>query len=36
MGKVRVGINFGNALLATKDARGAPAGIAVDLAIELA
>ncbi len=36
MGKVRVGINFGNALLTTRDARGAPAGIAVDLAKELA
>jgi polar amino acid transport system substrate-binding protein len=35
-GKMRVGINFGNALLATKDAKGEPAGIAVDLARELA
>ena len=34
-GKLRVGINFGNALLATKDANGVPAGIAVDLAREL-
>jgi polar amino acid transport system substrate-binding protein len=35
-GTLRVGINFGNALLATKDAKGEPAGIAVDLARELA
>ncbi len=35
MGKLRVGINFGNALLANKDARGTPGGIAVDLAREL-
>src|SRR5438132_1186247 len=35
-GRLRVGINFGNALLATKDARGVPGGIAVDLAQELA
>jgi len=34
MGKLRVGINFGNALLANKDA-GTPGGIAVDLAQEL-
>jgi polar amino acid transport system substrate-binding protein len=32
---VRVGINFGNALLATRDAGGAPRGIALDLALEL-
>jgi polar amino acid transport system substrate-binding protein len=36
MGKLRVGINFGNAILATKDASGNPGGIAVDLARELA
>jgi polar amino acid transport system substrate-binding protein len=36
MGRLRVGINFGNALLTTKDARGTPGGIAVDLARELA
>ena len=35
MGKLRVGINFGNALLANKDALGTPGGIAVDLAREL-
>src|SRR2546427_7253178 len=35
-GRLRVGINFGNALLATKDAIGTPGGIAVDLAEELA
>lgn len=35
-GKLRVGINFGNALLANKDASGAQGGIAVDLARELA
>jgi polar amino acid transport system substrate-binding protein len=35
MGKLRVGINFGNAVLANKDENGAPAGIAVDLAREL-
>src|SRR5262245_62469149 len=35
-GKIRAGINFGNALLATRDADGAPRGIAVDLAQELA
>jgi polar amino acid transport system substrate-binding protein len=34
-GRLRVGINFGNALLATKDANGAPGGIAVYLAQEL-
>ena len=35
-GKLRVGINFGNALLASKDpATGNPQGIAVDLAKEL-
>jgi polar amino acid transport system substrate-binding protein len=35
-GKLRVGINFGNALLASKDpASGKPQGIAVDLANEL-
>ena len=36
MGKLRVGINFGNALLATKDEKGVTGGIAVDLAKELA
>jgi polar amino acid transport system substrate-binding protein len=35
-GKLRVGINFGNALLASKDAKGVQGGIAVDLARELA
>ena len=35
-GGLRVGINFGNALLANKTGAGAPAGIAVDLARELA
>jgi len=35
-GKLRVGINFGNALLANKTAGGAETGIAVDLARELA
>ena len=35
-GKIRAGINFGNALLANRDADGAPRGIAVDLAQELA
>ena len=34
-GKLRVGINFGNALLTRKDANGVPGGIAVDLAQEL-
>jgi polar amino acid transport system substrate-binding protein len=35
-GKLRVGINFGNALLTSRDpASGAPGGIAVDLAREL-
>ena len=34
-GKLRVGINFGNALLTRKDANGNPGGIAVDLANEL-
>ena len=35
-GTLRVGINFGNALLATKDpSNGQPGGIAVDLAMEL-
>ena len=36
MGKLRVGINFGNALLTSRDASGTPGGIAVDLAKELA
>lgn len=36
MGKLRVGINFGNALLTKKDSSGAQGGIAVDLARELA
>ena len=35
-GKLRVGINFGNALLANQDAGGFPRGIAFDLAQELA
>ena len=35
-GKLRVGINFGNSVLANKDVNGDPAGIAVDLAYELA
>jgi polar amino acid transport system substrate-binding protein len=35
-GKLRVGINFGNTVLANKDVNGDPAGIAVDLARELA
>jgi polar amino acid transport system substrate-binding protein len=35
-GRLRVGINYGNALLAGKDASGNPRGIAVDLAKELA
>jgi polar amino acid transport system substrate-binding protein len=35
-GKLRVGINFGNALLTKKDSSGTPGGIAVDLARELA
>lgn len=35
-GKLRVGINFGNELLTTRDASGAQGGIAVDLAGELA
>src|SRR6266542_359422 len=35
-GILRVGINFGNALLANKNASGTPGGIAVDLARELA
>ena len=35
-GTLRVGINFGNALLASRDANGNPGGIAVDLARELA
>lgn len=35
-GRLRVGINFGNALLAGKDANGAPGGVAVELAQELA
>ena len=35
-GKLRVGINFGNALLTSKNAKGEPGGIAVDLARELA
>jgi polar amino acid transport system substrate-binding protein len=34
-GRLQVGINFGNALLATKDTNGAPTGIAVRLAQEL-
>lgn len=35
-GRLRVGINFGNALLAVKDSTGQPGGIAVLLAQELA
>jgi polar amino acid transport system substrate-binding protein len=35
-GVLRVGINFGNTLLAGKDDKGVPTGIAVDLAQELA
>ncbi len=35
-GTLRVGINFGNTVLARKDAHGAPRGIAVDLSKELA
>jgi len=34
-GRLRMAINFGNALLATKDAAGVPAGITVDLAREI-
>src|SRR5262245_9615287 len=34
-GKLRVGINYGNTLLAGKDASGAPKGVSVDLAREL-
>ncbi len=34
-GKIRVGINFGNTVLARKDADGTPRGIAPDLAKEL-
>ena len=34
-GKLRAGINFGNALLTGRDPGGAPRGIAVDLAMEL-
>jgi polar amino acid transport system substrate-binding protein len=35
-GVMRVGINFGNALLTSRDGNGVPGGIAVDLARELA
>lgn len=35
-GRLRVGVNFGNAVLATRNAAGYPGGIAVDLAGELA
>lgn len=35
-GRLRVGINFGNALLTRRDSAGIPGGIAVDLAQELA
>ena len=35
-GRLHVGVNFGNAVLATRDAAGDPSGIAVDLAGELA
>ena len=34
-GKLRAGINFGNSVLAQKDANGQPKGISVDLAVEL-
>src|SRR5262245_33874097 len=34
-GRIRVGINFGNALLAKRGAKGEPYGIALDLAQEL-
>jgi polar amino acid transport system substrate-binding protein len=34
-GKLRAGINFGNALLTARDRNGTPRGIAVDLAMEL-
>src|SRR5437773_745168 len=36
MGRLRVGINFGNVLLAARDGNGSPRGVAVDLARELA
>jgi polar amino acid transport system substrate-binding protein len=35
-GRLRVGINFGNTVLAKKDDQGFPAGLAADLATELA
>jgi polar amino acid transport system substrate-binding protein len=35
-GKLRVAINFGNSVLAQKDAAGAPAGVSAELARELA
>src|SRR3979490_1527756 len=35
-GVLRVGINFGNAVLTRRDADGTPGGLAVDLAQELA
>jgi polar amino acid transport system substrate-binding protein len=35
MGRLRVGINFGNAVLATRDESGSPRGIVLDLAQEL-
>src|SRR6188474_927228 len=35
-GKLRAAINYGNPVLATKDAGGAPQGVSVDLARELA
>jgi len=34
-GKLRAAINFGNPVLASKDAAGRPAGVSVDLALEL-
>lgn len=34
-GKLRAAINFGNPILANKDAAGAPAGVSIDLAREL-
>ncbi|MGH8642849.1 MAG: hypothetical protein ACRET6_14135 [Burkholderiales bacterium] len=34
-GKLRVGINYGNALFAKRDASGEGSGIAIDLAREL-
>lgn len=36
LGKLRVGLNFGNSVLASRDINGNPCGVAVDLAAELA